>query len=55
MVNAGMAWAYRQYLVDRRLLELKAQARQSRRGPWADPDPAAPWEWRAARRVELEH
>lgn len=55
MVNAGMAWAYRQYLVDRRLLELEAHARQRRCGLWADPDPGAPWDWRAARRVEIEH
>ena len=53
MVSAGMAWAYRRYLVDRSLLELEAQARQSRRGLWADAAPVAPWEWREAQRAEL--
>lgn len=53
MVNAGMAWAYRQYLVDRSLIELEAQARQSRRGLWADPEPAAPLGMARGSPVEL--
>lgn len=54
MIAAGMAWAYRRYLVDRSLLELEAQARQSRRGLWADSTPVAPWEWRNAQRAEFQ-
>ena len=48
MVQAGMAWAYRAYLVDTSLLKVEAQAREARTGLWADPAPVAPWEWRAA-------
>lgn len=55
MVAAGMAWVYRLYLVDQRLLELEVQARHGRRGLWGDPAPIAPWEWRAAQRAELHH
>lgn len=50
MVQAGMAWAYRQYLLSRALLDTEAQARKKKRGLWADPSPVAPWEWRAAAR-----
>ncbi|WP_076999122.1 thermonuclease family protein [Variovorax sp. KK3] len=51
MVGAGMAWAYRRYLVDQRLIALEAQARKGRRGLWADPGPVAPWDWRAQARL----
>jgi endonuclease YncB( thermonuclease family) len=55
MVGAGMAWAYRAYLVDRSLLDVEADARHSKRGLWADGSPVAPWEWRALQRAQLEH
>jgi micrococcal nuclease len=47
MVRSGMAWAYRAYLIDKTLLDLETQAREARRGLWVDPNPIAPWEWRA--------
>jgi micrococcal nuclease len=54
MVAAGMAWAYRKYLVDRILLDVEAQARAQKRGLWADADPVAPWEWRAEKSARAE-
>lgn len=45
-VRRGMAWVYRKYSDDAALLALEAEARNARRGLWADPDPVAPWEWR---------
>lgn len=45
-VRAGMAWAYRQYLKDKRLLDLEAAARRGRVGLWSDECPIAPWEFR---------
>jgi micrococcal nuclease len=53
MVAQGMAWVYRQYLVDRSLLDVEAAARSGRVGLWVDPNPTAPWEWRAAKRNGL--
>lgn len=47
-VRRGLAWVYRRYSRDARLLELEAQAREAGRGLWADPAPVAPWEWRRA-------
>jgi micrococcal nuclease len=45
-VRQGMAWAFVQYLHDKRLVQLEAQARAGRVGLWADPEPVAPWVWR---------
>ncbi len=28
------------------LKQLEAEARQAKRGLWADPSPVPPWEWR---------
>lgn len=46
MVDQGMAWAYRQYVTDRSLIQLEAQARAARRGLWVDPAPVEPWLFR---------
>lgn len=53
--DAGMAWAYRQYLDemsarDQRLfLEAEKGARAEGRGLWRDTSPTPPWEWRHRR------
>ena len=52
MVNAGMAWAYTQYLHDPRIKALETSARQRRVGLWADDEPIAPWVWRQAKAAE---
>ena len=42
-----MAWWFRRYAPDDRELErLENDARQARRGLWAQPRPIPPWEWR---------
>jgi micrococcal nuclease len=47
LVRAGLAWWYRRYAPrDGELADLEREARQARRGLWADADPLAPWEWR---------
>jgi endonuclease YncB( thermonuclease family) len=45
----GMAWVYRHYSHDPALLALERDARQARRGLWADPDPVPPWKFRHRR------
>lgn len=50
MVQEGMAWVYRQYAKDHSLYALETEARDARRGLWADPDPMPPWEFRRARK-----
>lgn len=51
MVRLGFAWAYRKYLQDQTLIEVEAEAKASRRGLWADPNPIPPWEFRKAKRA----
>lgn len=49
-VRRGMAWVYRAYSRDPRLLGLEALARESRLGLWSDESPVPPWEWRRMKR-----
>lgn len=50
LVEEGWAWHYASYSKDRRLAELEASARRSRRGLWVDPRAVPPWEFRMAHR-----
>lgn len=56
LVRSGYAWWYRAYAGeqtarDRRLYEAAEQmARRERVGLWRDPQPIAPWDWRAGLR-----
>lgn len=45
-VRAGMAWVYTRYNHDPALPVIQAQARQNRKGLWADPNPVQPWNFR---------
>ena len=50
LVRAGLAWWYRKYAPNNeRLKELEQEARETKRGLWADPHAVAPWEWRKMR------
>jgi micrococcal nuclease len=50
LVRAGYAWWFRKYSRDIRLARLEEEARQDRRGLWADAAPQAPWEYRISGR-----
>lgn len=52
MVRRGMAWVYVKYAKDKGLYQLEAEAREQRRGLWADKEPVPPWEWRRDRKTE---
>lgn len=46
-VKRGMAWVYERYAPrNSPLYGLQGEARDTRRGLWADPHPMAPWDWR---------
>lgn len=45
-IERGMAWAYRQYVHDKALLESEATARQNKVGLWSGENPVAPWDYR---------
>lgn len=50
LVAAGMAWHYARYSDDEELAKAERQARKARVGIWSEPDPVAPWSFRAAGR-----
>jgi endonuclease YncB( thermonuclease family) len=50
-LRRGMAWVFTRYVpMGSPFYELEAYARLRRAGLWADPNPIAPWEWRATHR-----
>jgi len=46
MVRDGFAWRYVTYDKPGEFTAAEADAREHRRGLWADPNPVPPWEWR---------
>ena len=53
-VRRGLAWVYRQYSDDARLLALEAEAKAARRGLWADANPPPPWAWRHGEKAAVK-
>src|SRR5262245_34908035 len=50
LVKDGWCWWYRKYAPgDTELEKLEKNAREARKGLWADPHPVPPWEWRRLR------
>ena len=50
MVSEGHAWVYRQYLQDKRLIEIETMAREAGVGLWSQSDAVPPWDWRKGKR-----
>jgi micrococcal nuclease len=47
LVKDGWCWWYRKYAPGNVTLEqLDTEAREARKGLWANPHPVPPWEWR---------
>ena len=46
LVRAGYAWWFRRYSADPTLARLETEAREARRGLWADRHSIPPWEFR---------
>lgn len=53
-VRRGLAWVYRKYSDDARLLALEAEAKAARRGLWADANPMPPWAWRHGEKAAVK-
>ncbi|MDR2091807.1 MAG: thermonuclease family protein [Azoarcus sp.] len=45
-IRRGLAWVYARYNRDTSLRPLEQEARNARRGLWADKHPVEPWRWR---------
>lgn len=52
LVKAGYAWWYKKYSNDNSLGGLEIEARNAKRGLWADPKPIAPWDFRKGKRSD---
>jgi micrococcal nuclease len=53
LVKAGWCWWYRKYAPGDTVLErLEKEAREAKKGLWADPQPVPPWEYRKAKRTK---
>lgn len=51
LVKEGWCWWYRKYAPsDTELEQLEKEARDAKKGLWADPVPIPPWEWRKRNR-----
>jgi len=51
LVKDGWCWWYRKYSQGNAVLEgLEKDAREGKKGLWADPQPVPPWEWRKLKR-----
>ena len=47
LVKQGWCWWYRKHAPgDTELERLEQEARETKKGFWADPHPVPPWEWR---------
>jgi endonuclease YncB( thermonuclease family) len=51
MVGDGFAWRYVRYDMAGEFTDTDREARERRRGLWADPDPAPPWQYRREKRA----
>ena len=50
MIVSGYAWHFKKYSKDSYYAKLETQARKEKIGLWAEPNPMAPWDYRASRR-----
>lgn len=53
MISEGHAWAYRQYLENKKLIEIENKARKARVGLWQSSDAIPPWDWRKGKRNNI--
>jgi endonuclease YncB( thermonuclease family) len=52
LVKEGWCWWYRKYAPGNRKLEgFEKEARDGKKGLWAEPNPVPPWEWRKKKPV----
>ena len=46
MIRDGFAWHFKRYDKRQALADTEKEAREAKRGLWADKEPVPPWEWR---------
>jgi len=51
MLESGLAWHYLKYDTNPAWEQMQNEARKNKTGLWVQPNPVAPWEWRAMKRT----
>lgn len=51
MIQDGWAWHFKKYNDEDRLAKLEVEAREAKRGVWAETSPLAPWDYRARQKT----
>lgn len=51
MIQDGWAWHFKKYNDEDRLAKLEVEAREAKRGLWAESTPLAPWDYRARQKA----
>ncbi len=54
MVKDGFAWHFKRYSKSKELADAETEAREAKRGLWADKSPIPPWEFRRLHREKSE-
>ena len=52
LLRRGLAWHYKEHSDDPELAAMEVEARDAKRGLWADPESMPPWEFRVKRKKE---
>jgi endonuclease YncB( thermonuclease family) len=52
MVTTGMAWHFKKYSTDATFALAQQQARKAKKGLWIQPNPIAPWDFRAKKKLQ---
>jgi micrococcal nuclease len=55
MVEAGLAWHYKQFSNNATLAQKEEEAREKRIGLWQQPNAQPPWEWRKEKRKKRKN
>ena len=50
MLSEGMAWHFKKYDTNSQWSVLESKAKEEKKGPWSQPNPVAPWEWRVRKK-----
>lgn len=53
LVEDGWAWHFKKYNDEERFAKLEDAARKAKNGLWAEPNPLAPWDYRARQKAPL--
>ena len=54
LIRQGLAWHYLKHSKNDELTDLESEAKEAKRGLWADAKPVEPWRWRQIQKSDTE-